>query len=461
MGARGGGAKLLFVGDIHLGRRPARLPEHLAELGLSPHELTPAAAWARTVELAREGGAEAVVLAGDVVDSPDDRFEAYAPLASGVRELVAAGIPVLAVAGNHDVEALPRLADQIPEFTLLGRGGRWETRTLRGRSGTPVRLLGWSFPRRVVHENPLASLRVESAPGIATLGVLHCDWGGAGGGPDRAGKSPYAPVPRAAFADAPADAWLLGHVHQPSDLTGRRPVGYLGSLVGLDPGEPGPRGPWWVEVDGPGAVRAEPVPLAPLRWEREDVPLDALESDGPLDDEDLADALFAALRAGLERVHARLRAGDALAHARLVRCRLRLVGHTAGHRALRLLADPGSDDGSSSGGWGWPREHWDGVHYTVEKVVDEAAPVLDLPRLAEGSDPAALCARRLLDLERGGEEADRLVRGATEELRRAASGRSFVPLGAPDLAPERVRELLCHAATRTLEDLLEQREGAT
>jgi exonuclease SbcD len=438
------GARLLFVGDVHLGRRPGSLPEDPGALGLDPAELGTAAAWRTAVALAREGGAHAVVLAGDVVESAEDRFEAYAPLAQGVRELVDAGIPVFAVAGNHDVEALPRLADQIGGFTLLGRGGAWEGAELATPGGDRVRLLGWSFPERRVHTDPVAELPPELAapqPELATLGVLHCDLD--------AGASPYAPVPRSALERVPVDAWLLGHVHAPGLLSEARPIGYLGSLVGLDPGEPGPRGPWWVEVEGPGRVRARQVPAAPLRWEREDVSLAEVEGS---DREARADALFAALRRGLERVRDRLAAEGA--RARLVGCRLRLVGRSPHHRELRALADDPTR---------WPRESWEGVAFFVERVVDEGSPALDLERLAAGSDPPALVARRLLALERGGEEAERLVREAGRRLAQASAEPRFSGLEAEPPDPPGIHRLLVGAATRLLEDLVAQRapeEGA-
>ena len=52
-------------------------------------------------------------LAGDLVERDNALFEAYGPLATGVRRLVERGIVVAAVAGNHDTMALPRLAAEI------------------------------------------------------------------------------------------------------------------------------------------------------------------------------------------------------------------------------------------------------------------------------------------------------------------------------------------------------------
>ena len=95
--------KLLAIGDVHLGTRPGSLPEGLDEAGVDPKSLTPEAALGAAVERAIEEGVDAVLFAGDVVESSNARFEAMRPLEAAVRRLLDAGIRVLAVAGNHDV----------------------------------------------------------------------------------------------------------------------------------------------------------------------------------------------------------------------------------------------------------------------------------------------------------------------------------------------------------------------
>lgn len=450
-------ARLLFVGDIHLGRRPTRLPEDLEDYGLAAGELGPAAAWRSSVDAAIAAGADAVVLAGDVVEKIDDRFEAYAHLQSGVARLVEAGIPVFGVAGNHDVEALPRLADQIPGFHLLGRGGAWERASVD--ADVPIDLVGWSFPHRVVSSDPVADLPrelLDRSSGATLLGVLHCDLDGG---------SHYAPVSRDRLEQCPVDGWLLGHVHLPSDLSGDRPLGYLGSLVGLDPGEPGAHGPSWVEVDAGGRVRATRLPLAPLRWERVELDVARLDErlpdrDAAVDPEDLADVLHAAVREALRDVRDRVERDAHTcvqegARARAVLCRVKLVGRTRFHHALRPLL---------ASGLGRAAECEDGVHYFVERIEDEARPALDLGRIAVGSDPAALLARRLVALEAGGPEADRLIAGAearmgAELARTTAFDRLELERDDVGVDRERVRIALLHSGTRALEDLLAQREA--
>ena len=86
-------ARILFVGDIHLGRRPGGLPGNLEQHGLSVAELTPAAAWRSTVDWAVAHDVDAVVLAGDVVESDNARFEAYGRLREGAERLLRGGEP--------------------------------------------------------------------------------------------------------------------------------------------------------------------------------------------------------------------------------------------------------------------------------------------------------------------------------------------------------------------------------
>ena len=253
--------QLLFVGDMHLGRQPDRL----VDVGPDTRALAPTEAWKRVVTYARDKAVSAVVLAGDVVDNDRDRFEAYGHLERGIQLLAAADIPVIAVAGNHDGIVLPRLAKSLGHsgFKLLGVGAKWERIELG--SNPPVDLLGWSFPSRHWKSNPLRSPGLAESiakrrPEAALLGVLHADLGG--------GASPYAPVSAAELEqEREVDGWFLGHIHQPGDLRTERPIGYLGSLVGLDRGEIGARGPWLVTVEGRGQVSAHQVPLGPVHWE--------------------------------------------------------------------------------------------------------------------------------------------------------------------------------------------------
>ena len=427
--------KLLCVGDIHLGRQPSRLPEGVLD-ELRASELGPAAAWRLAVNFALNAEVDAVLLAGDVVEQEDDFYEAYGDLRRGVDRLAAAGVAVLAVSGNHDVQVLPRLADAVPGFRLIGRGGDWEVEDVAGRDGRRVHVLGWSFPDRRVTTSPLAARELPALDSRSgpIIGLLHCDRDAAG--------SHYAPVRSSELENAPVDAWLLGHIHKPDALAPPRPIGYLGSLTGLDPGEAGPRGPWLLESNGP-ELALEHLPLAPLRWEEVEVPLDGL---------DIAEEVHGLVVSALDALHERVAGGPF--RPRAVGCGLRFTGRTAHrrevgralaagdpHRVLHLRED---------------------ILYFVHDWRMVALPPYDLDDLARGADPPALVARKILLLRAPADNAERqaLVDGARRRLESLGGRRSFAAHGLAPPPDEKLAELLERAALGALASLLAQRDGA-
>ncbi|MCA8957520.1 MAG: metallophosphoesterase [Planctomycetes bacterium] len=440
--------RLLFVGDMHLGRNPVRVPPDWDD----PRSLGPAAGWERAVELACAAEVAAVVLAGDVVESLEDRFEALRLLSDGLARLHAQGIPVWAVAGNHDVRALPRLArlESVRGFRILGwhdgQCGGWQS-TVVEAAGVPLcRLVGWSFGSMREPRNPLPSLTGDllGDDELPVLGVLHCDRG--------AGSSPYAPVDARDFergAAARVAAWFLGHVHKPdhAGLAAARPVGYLGSLVGLDPGEPGRHGPWLVEV-GERGVRATQHGLAPIRWESAVVAVDGLDQ---RDSAELQDELFRRISAELAALDQRL-AGDGTPRA--VGVRVTLDGAVAHPAALR---DAWARLERRAGGFVrdlGPRSA--PCRYFCERVRLAIRPRESLHELARQSSPIGSLARGLLRLQAGD---DTLLARAAQHFDRVRPGVGWPDL-ADELTPGRAQELLVDAAYELIGELRAQERAA-
>ncbi len=422
--------KLLAVGDLHLGRRSSRLPDGLAANAAG---LGPAGAWRRVVDYALEAPVHALLMAGDVVEHEDDFFEGYRELEAGVRRLVEAGIRVLGVAGNHDVQVLPRLADQLPGFELLGRGGQWQVATLEA-AGERLRVWGWSFPERQVRYSPLAGQRFERGEGV-NLGLLHGDR-------DQAG-SPYAPFSSRELAATGLDGWLLGHIHAPDALQLPGPQGYLGSVTGMDPGEPGDHGPWLLSLQHGRIAAIEQQVLAPLRWQPLTLELDGLD----------------APQQARERLLALLRDLD----TRLVQCarpplaaglRLTLTGRSRLAGAVADLLE------GSRGEALWQGRG--GTEYFIEGLRLEALPEIDLATLAGRSDPPGLLARRLLLLQRPRDDAERraLIESARERFRHSLRDSRWQLLAEDDpLDDEAVAQRLREAGLRLLEQLQAQIDG--
>lgn len=412
---------LLAIGDMHLGRPPAAIPDDLRD---RQAELGPEAAFSRAVDAALGHRVDAVLLAGDLVDQDRDFFVAYGQLRRGIERLAEAGIPVLAVAGNHDTEVLPRLATEIEGLELLGSGGQWQARSL-----DDLTILGWSFPKARVRSSPLDSLPPTESFGT-TLGLLHCDLDQ----PD----SPYAPVASRTLEDAPVDAWLLGHVHRPGDLDQDRPIGYLGSVTALRASETGPRGAWLVRVEQ-GDFSADHLALAPLRFEAVDIDCSQLE-----DPDALRETILAATR---ERLHPMASASPG---PLALGVRITLTGTSRVAGALNQAAFELATDGRS----------WDegGIACFIQRITPAVLPRLDLERLARQTDPCGLLARRLLALEEPeSEEYRRLIRLGRESMMPVLHSREFREL---DVEPDdhAVADWMKRAGRLALTRLVGQRE---
>lgn len=416
--------KLLCAADLHLGRQASRLPEDMPRAGLGP-----AAAWTRLVDLAIAQDAAAVVLAGDVLDDENDFFEAYGDLRAGAQRLAAAGVKLVAVAGNHDVEVLPRLAKAVPGVTLLGAGGSWETLTLE-RGGATVNLVGWSWPQRTVDASPLDGLDAALSslgPGL-TIGVLHCDL-------DQP-QSRYAPVASADLQDARVDVWLLGHVHKPSFAATPAGtwIGYLGSMFAADPGEEGERGAWLLEVAS-DELRVASVPLSPVRYDTI-----AVDVSGVASAEEAVAAISAAVQAHADDMPVPADGGPAV-----VGMRVSVVGRTPLAKDIRDRL--GREDARNL------QVEAGEVTCFVHDVRVEVRQDLDLQLLARRDDPVGLLARRLQLLD-GPPSPERgaLLERARAEMRAVESIRHYASLEERELTDDLVAGALRRAALRFLDE---------
>ena len=432
--------RILAVGDIHLGRRPGSVPEDIATAVGGRDALGPREAWRRTVEAAIEERVQAVVLLGDVVDDEERYFEGYSALETGLRKLIAAGIEVLAVAGNHDVRVLPELAKKLSGLRLLGAGGCWEAAEIAHGS---ARIVGWSYRTAHALVDPTDDATIAELCRVShagpTIGLLHGDLDVA--------RSDYARFSSARLASLGADAWLLGHIHGPTFARGNRgavPCGYLGSLTGLDPTEIGVHGPWLLTFEGKSLEEARQLPIAPLRWARLQVAVDAWNQ---------ADELQGAITGALQDFEARER--SKLGGVRAVGLRFELVGRSRFHRELRAAIER------------FPSESLRPVIeerlYFVDAVLDHASPALDLAELARQSDPPGLLAQRVLALAGGSDaptiaaERGRLVHLARRELERLASQTGFQSLRRDEISDDVLANELRVAGLTALDDLLATR----
>ena len=430
------GLKLLAVGDMHLGRQPSRLPQTLTS---EAQNLSPAGAWRRLVELAVEAQVNVVALAGDVVERDEDYFEAYRDLSQGIDRLTEAGITVVGIAGNHDVHVLPRLADQLSNFHLIGRNGCWEAFTVEA-AGEQLTLHGWSFQHKQVTRSPLHGKQFSRNLG-ANIGLLHCDRDNA--------ASVYAPVMSEELANTGLDAWLLGHIHKPDALSINTPSGYLGCLSGVDAGEAGRRGPWLYTIAGGQISTIEQWLFAPLWWQPIDLDLTDLDTPETARDR-LIDNLRSFDKAMLTDMNNPTN-GASHAPPRAVAVRLRLTGNTPLGQQVEQLINLDGYDTRHIG----ERQ----TSYHIERCINATRATIALDILAQRTDPAGLLARRLLDLETPDTERARvLISGGRTKLADIRNASRWSQLEHEPITDNDVIDWLSQAGHQLLLTMLAQQE---
>ena len=360
--------RFLAAADIHIGRVPSLPEDHPGAHGRG--------AWLAVVECAITRAVDAVLLAGDIVQSENGFFEAFGALSTGVARLKAAGIPVIGIAGNHDAGIAHKIAQEIPGMTLLGRNGRWEDYDFNG-----LIIKGWSFPDSSYTRNPMESFEVPQA-GVPWIGLLHCDL-------DGPSTSRYAPVPSGDLERTGGD-WILGHTHV-GGVRGRYSRAfYCGSTFALDLSEEGAHGAWLIEVGDEGRITSkEHVRLSP--WVYETLTVDA-EGVGDLD----------GLRSRVATTMQKSSRDSGLADLGSVYYTLRFEGQCrmAG-RIMRELASAGLEDLrlGETGACVMPSG----------KLYDDTQAELDLAGLAAEHGAIGTLAGLILALNTGGSEPEGLA----------------------------------------------------
>lgn len=425
--------QLLCTGDLHLGRHPTRIPDRLDGPALSPRSV-----WRDIVREAIERSVDAVVLTGDIADRENRYFEAYGAFEAGIIDLDNAGIPVVAVAGNHDSEFLPRMVDDIgiDSLHLLGRGGAWERWTLEKNGRAAVHFEGWSFHRPHVSTSPLEAYDLSAVNDAPQIGVLHTEL--------NTQRSQYAPVDASDLRDAPISCWLLGHIHAPGIRIESDPIAlYPGSPQALDPGERGVHGPWIVTVAPGQTVETEQIPLGTVCYD--EIPVYVS------DVEDLQGAGSELSSAMQQYVEETLDTRNLAAFLP----RVRLTGRTPAHTQLL--------EGKQTLEEQLATRH-ESVDIQIESLRVDTRPDVDLEAVADGDGPVSYLADLLLTLEDGDSsgEYNQLIDEAHGAMEQARSADAYALLGRESNVEHPRREeavaVIEREARVLLDTLLQQKE---
>lgn len=247
--------KILATGDLHLGKRSSGIPD-TEPAGSAIYT------WQLIVEWCVQNNVDVLALLGDIVDSENRIYQTINPLFDGFTRLQEKGIQVFMISGNHDHDVPAQIDESVDlnNVTVLGRNGKWETKSFI-KNDLSVQFVGWSFPGESVTASPLVDFNELSYDrNRPVIGLLHCDVDVI--------NSRYAPVPLSVLISTHIDAWLLGHIHKPLQLNKFMPmVRYTGSPHAFSAKEPGEHGPLMVTVNGKNDINARTVPLSPISYE--------------------------------------------------------------------------------------------------------------------------------------------------------------------------------------------------
>lgn len=248
-----GSIKFLLAADLHLGAGVAAPDGAVAGLAAGARQM----ALERLADAAGEHQVSAVLLAGDVFDSPHPPVAAQLDWDSFCRKVTAGGARVLVTPGNHDPwqpgsfwadwAGLEGVHVFGPEPSGLELAGVWIAGA--AHDGPHV-------------ETDLAAALPPPPKGLAGVGLVHADVSGSG---LSSKHRPYAPTSLAMLRQSAMTLWCLGHWHGPARLAQHPPIIMAGALQGAHLDETGPHGAWLIELDG-GSVRAQLLPLAPLSF---------------------------------------------------------------------------------------------------------------------------------------------------------------------------------------------------
>jgi DNA repair exonuclease SbcCD nuclease subunit len=280
--------RILHLADVHLGASFASFGPYGAERAEAV-----LAAFRDLPDLARRQEVHAVLVAGDLFDSPRPGERIAAEAREVFRRLVEVIPAVFLVPGNHDPLVFPGPYADLPrEAHVFSAPEPGDPQSVETDAG-PLHVYGFAYD--FAHEpNPLARFHRTSADGVH-VALLH---GAVRDVPHWTGGDSLR-LSKAELGALEVDYIALGDYHRfrpPAEFAadGSVPACYCGSFAALDHTEAGPRGVVLAELTpgSPPAVRLLPSGLPPVQSLRD------LDVSACADDLEVVDRVAEAVEAG-------------------------------------------------------------------------------------------------------------------------------------------------------------------
>ena len=281
--------KFIHAADIHLDSPLKGLEQYE---GAPVDEIRGATrrAFENLVDLAIREEVQFLLLAGDLYDGDWKDHNTGLYFVRQMFRLRDAGIPVVAISGNHDAANKMTKSLPLPDNVEMLSHNQVQTASLPKLAACGAAVHGRSFAKQAEFEN-LALEYPTKLPGMFNIGLLHTSLAGA------EGHEPYAPCSLADLRSKGYDYSALGHVHERKLMANDPPVVFPGNIQGRHIREPGAKGCYLVAVDDRGHANLEFRSVDVLRWETCRVPAAGAErADDVLD-------MFAGQLEGLMQRH--------------------------------------------------------------------------------------------------------------------------------------------------------------
>lgn len=242
--------RLIHTADVHLDAPFAYLPHEKRKLKREALRK----AFTRVVDLTLEKQALALVIAGDLFNSPDPSTDTVAFVVGELGRL-AGGAQVFIVPGNHDCYQPGGLWDSPdwPAHVHIFKADSWATVATTGGA----LIAGIACHRTGSERSVLKDLRAEGV----TVAVMH----GAHQLDFYEGRQSY-PFSETEAANIAVKYLALGHYHNFTRI-GKSPAFYSGTPEGLCFEETGPRSALVVDLDE-GAAKVTAAPVGRFKYQR-------------------------------------------------------------------------------------------------------------------------------------------------------------------------------------------------
>jgi DNA repair exonuclease SbcCD nuclease subunit len=246
--------KFLHAADLHLDS-PLKGLERYDGAPVERIRTATRAALENLVRLALDEKVDFVLLAGDLYDGDWQDYNTGLFFVGQMSRLQAAGIRVVAIAGNHDAANKMTKALRMPDNVTILSADTVESLEIEK---VDVVIHGQSFATPSVLED-LSANYPANRRGLFNIGLLHtCATG-------QDGHERYAPCTVEGLRGKGYDYWALGHIHKRDTLCADPPIVFPGNIQGRHIRETGPKGCMLVTVDGRRS-RLEFRRLDVLQW---------------------------------------------------------------------------------------------------------------------------------------------------------------------------------------------------